>query len=337
MNKTFNIPEYQCGLKDIFIQFIHYKKTSGRKEQLYASVLKTFDSYCVSLLSPVDTLGKDAVDGFLQVTDQRKISSVLKDASVLRELGRYMCSIQRLGDAYVTQLHGSRKSTYTPYIFNKEQMLLILQKADDFHSCYDSINPNMKNSIACLFAVLYCTGMRISEALSLKLLDVSLQAHTILVKESKSGRQRLLPISESLSLKYRDYLSGRCSCHNVYFFDSGSDLHNGQIDTRTAYRYFRKLLVNAGIPHRGKGEGPRLHDLRDTFAVHSLQQLIEHGGDVNANLEYLSLYMGHRSIYETQDYLWMTDELAEDMLKKTSDSAAFLAAEYQMKVVMTDV
>jgi len=336
MNDSFCIPEYRSGLKDMFVQFIQYKKSSGRKERLYATVLNSFDTYCVSLSRKVNTLDRDTVDGFLQVTDQRKLSSVLKNASVLRELGRYM---HRTGikDAYITNLHGSRKSTYTPYIFNREQIFLILQKASGFHSCYDSVNPNMKNTISCLYAMLYCTGIRISEALSLKLLEVSLTERTILVTESKSGRQRLLPISASLSLKCGEYLSKRCSCHNVYFFDSGSSLHDGQINTRTAYRYFRVLMEESGIIHRGRGNGPRLHDFRDTFAVHSLQQLIEQGGDVNAGLEYLSLYMGHRSIYETQDYLWLTEELAEDMLNKTSGSAAFLAEEYRRKAVALDV
>lgn len=331
-----NNPEYKCGLKEIFLQFIEYKKSSGRKEGLYLFVLKTFDNYCISLSRDVNVLDKAIVDGFLQVSDQRKLSSVLKDASVLRELGRYMCKIGIEG-TYITNLCGSRKSTYTPYIFSKDQILLILQKASDFHSCYYSVNPNMKNTISCLYVVLYCTGMRISEALSLKLSEVSLPEYTILVTESKSGRQRLLPISASLSLKCSEYLSKRCSCNNVYFFDSGSDLHDGQINTRIAYRYFRVMLEEANIAHRGKGNGPRLHDLRDTFAVHSLQQLIEQGGDVNANLEYLSLYMGHHSIYETQDYLWLTEELAEDMLNKTSESTAFLADEYRRKVVTSDV
>ncbi|HHT04580.1 MAG TPA: tyrosine-type recombinase/integrase, partial [Bacteroidales bacterium] len=197
-------------MKDIFERFIEYKKSTGRKERLYVSVLKTFDNYCCSLPSFATTLDKEIVDGFLQITDQRRLSSALKDASVLRELGRYM---HRIGikDAYVTGLHGSKKSTYMPYIFSREQIILILQEAFDFHFCYDSINPNMKNVISCLYTVLYCTGMRISEALSLKLTDVSLVEHTVLVMESKNGRQRLLPISESLSLKCEKYLSIRCS------------------------------------------------------------------------------------------------------------------------------
>ena len=337
MNDTFRLPEYQSNLKDTFIQFIEYKKSTGRKERLYATVLKTFDSFCLSHYPLDKALGKDLVDGFLQVTDSRKISSVHTYASVIRELGRFVQYVQGDNGAYITKAGGSRKSTYTPYIFSKAQIALLLEKASGFTSCNDRINPNMRNAVSCLYAVLYCTGMRVSEALALTAADVSLSERTILVSEPKGGRQRLLPISESLTEKCRAYSTKRRGIHNGYFFDSGSSLHGGHISKSDAYRFFRMLLSDAGIPHRGKGEGPRLHDLRDTFAVHSLQRLIELGGDVNARLEYLSLYLGHKSIYETQDYLWMTEELAEDMLRKVSEDAAFLSQGFQRKVVLADV
>jgi integrase len=336
-NNTFHIPEYNCGLRDVFSQFIRHKVSTGRKECLYTTVLKTFDTFCILRHPAACTLEKDAVDDFLQITEQRKLSSVHTYASVLRELGRFSRLVLGNEDAYISQLHGSRKSTYTPYIFSKKQMSLLLAKASAFQHCNDRINPNMSNSISCLYAMLYCTGMRVSETLALKLVDVSVDKATILVTESKGGRQRLLPISESLATKCHDYLSKRHSIHTNYFFDTGSDSYGGHISGSDAYRFFRVLLLAAGIPHRGKGEGPRLHDLRDTFAVHSLQKLIEMGGDVNAALEYLSLYLGHRSIYETQDYLWLTEELAEDMLCKTSGDTAFLSDQFRRKVVIPDV
>jgi len=337
MNNTFHIPEYQCGLRDTFIQFIQHKESTGRKARLYATVLKTFDSFCVLHHPSVDALSKDAVDGFLQTTQSRQSSSVHTYASVVRELGRFMRHVQGVESAYITQLSGNRKSSYIPYIFDKRQISLLLTKASAFTSCNNKMNPNMRNTVSCLYAMLYCTGIRISEALALTPADVSLEKQAILVTESKGGRQRLLPISESLVVKCQDYLARRCSIHNNYFFDSGADLHGGHISESDAYRFFRILLAEAGIPHRGRGEGPRLHDLRDTFAVHSLQRLIEIGGDVNAGLEYLSIYLGHRSIYETQDYLWMTEELAEDMLCKISGDVAFLSEEFKRKAVLTDV
>ena len=94
MNSIFRVPEYQCRLKDTFIQFIQYKKSTGRKERLYATVLKTFDSFCALHHPLVDTLSKEAVDGFLQITEYRQRSSVHTYASVIRELGRFVRHVQ---------------------------------------------------------------------------------------------------------------------------------------------------------------------------------------------------------------------------------------------------
>jgi len=303
MNKSEQIPQFNSKLKDIFIKFISYKKLTGRKIRLYTTVLKTFDSFCEEKFPLSDRLEKETVDEFLQVSEYRKHTSVLTYASALRELGRFMKQVLLIEDAYVSSLRGSRKSSYIPYIFNEDEILRLMKSASNFSSCNDRLKPNMKNAVGCLYLLLYCTGMRVSEALALKSEDVSLEEGVILVTETKNGKQRLLPISESLRRKCHDYVTKRISHHHVYFFDSGAERNNGYIDKGTAYNYFRILLKESEISHRGKGNGPRLHDLRDSFAVHSLQKLNESGEDVNSLLEYLSLYLGHNSIYETQDYL----------------------------------
>ena len=248
-----------------------------------------------------------------------------------------MNEVQGIKNVYITQVHGNRKSDYTPYIFSEEEISALLKQASSFQVCNSRANPNMRNVISCLYVMLYCTGMRVSEALGLKLEDVSLDEFIIIVTETKNDKQRLIPITKSLAMRCRDYLKQRVSVHKSYFFDSGSDYRCGRIDKKQAYRYFRKLLESSGIPHRGKGEGPRLHDFRSTFAVHSLQKLGNLSGDINAYLEYLSLYMGHQSIYETQDYLWLTDKLAADMLEKTSADTAFISEEFNWKAVSFDV
>ena len=81
----------------------------------------------------------------------------------------------------------------------------------------------------------------------------------------------------------------------------------------------------AGVEHKGTGFGPRLHDLRVTFAVHSLRGLTVKCKDVNASLAYLSAYMGHQSLRETQDYLWLDKELFNNTLARMDDYTSFIA------------
>ncbi|MCP4209750.1 MAG: tyrosine-type recombinase/integrase, partial [Shimia sp.] len=75
---------------------------------------------------------------------------------------------------------------------------------------------------------------------------------------------------------------------------------------------FRNLLKQSGIPYH-KHPGPRIHDLRHTFAVHRLLAWYRDGQDVNARLPWLATYMGHVNIHSTQVYLRPTAELMEQV------------------------
>jgi integrase len=86
------------------------------------------------------------------------------------------------------------------------------------------------------------------------------------------------------------------------------------------YRNYRELLHRSGIGHGGRGEGPRLHDLRHTFAVHVLLRWYREGADLQARMPVLATYLGHTSIDGTQDYLQMTAELYPEIVSR-SDAA----------------
>ena len=85
---------------------------------------------------------------------------------------------------------------------------------------------------------------------------------------------------------------------------------------------YRSYLFQAGISHGGKGKGPRLHDLRHTFAVHALQKWIADGSDLLAKLPALSVYMGHRNTQSTAKYLRLTAEVYPELLEKIENYSA---------------
>jgi integrase/recombinase XerD len=74
------------------------------------------------------------------------------------------------------------------------------------------------------------------------------------------------------------------------------------------YKNFRRFLWQARISHGGPGRGPRVHDLRHTFAVNNLRSWFASGEDAGALLPVLQAYMGHSSISDTAYYLRLTAE-----------------------------
>lgn len=82
---------------------------------------------------------------------------------------------------------------------------------------------------------------------------------------------------------------------------------------RTFYDKFRQILWQAGISHQGKGKGPRVHDLRHTFAVHLLQ--------AGVAIIYIRDFLGHESVKTTEVYA-----KADGKSKRAALDAAYSAA-----------
>jgi integrase len=94
----------------------------------------------------------------------------------------------------------------------------------------------------------------------------------------------------------------------------------GYLSKGGLYDRFRAILFNCGISHGGKGSGPRMHDFRHTFAVHSLGQWVRDGKDIYCMLPTLAAYLGHSNISSTGNYLRLTAEVFPELVEAISKS-----------------
>jgi integrase len=160
--------------------------------------------------------------------------------------------------------------------------------------------------------LLVTSGLRISEALHLSLQDVDLARGVLAVRQSKFRKTRLVPVSPGTLNELRRYHDLRIAVAPAdpagAFFVSG---HGTAYSCSTVQAMFRDLAIQAGLrgPH---GRGPRLHDLRATFAVTRLLQWYRDGDDVMARLPLLSTYLGHASVSDTEVYLKITTALLQE-------------------------
>lgn len=154
-------------------------------------------------------------------------------------------------------------STFRPHIFTKDELSRIFYSAD--HLPVRNNAPFRHFIIPAVFRLLYCCGFRIGEVVSLKIQDIDFENNVIYIKNAKGGKERLVPISDGLALYLQDYLS-HISKDSEWLFPSLF----GHYATGTIYENFREILYMSNIPHTGRG--PRVHDFRHTFAVHSLEK-----------------------------------------------------------------
>jgi integrase len=165
-----------------------------------------------------------------------------------------------------------------------------------------------------LIRTLYGTGIRISEALTLINRDVNLQDNYFVLRDTKNGTDRMIPFSTSLSEVLKEYVSYRNKLPiNISQETSFFVTLRGAIGNRDAiYRRFCKVLMLANIPK----DRVRLHDLRHTFAVHSLATMAEAGIDLYCSIPVLSTYLGHQSLKATNGYVRLTSDMYPELIKK---------------------
>jgi integrase len=87
------------------------------------------------------------------------------------------------------------------------------------------------------------------------------------------------------------------------------------------------VLAEVGISHLGGGKGPRVHDLRHTFAVHSLIKMSREGIDLYYSLPVLSEYMGHKSLESTDTYVRLTSEMFPEVMEDVNAVTAYVFPE----------
>lgn len=157
-----------------------------------------------------------------------------------------------------------------------------------------------------LFGLLAVTGMRISEALSLRRNSVDLTRGLITIQESKFRKSRIIPIHASVKRelkKYSEYRDKNADVLSPFFFLNGK----GKMVRGDSFRaVFNKALAQAGLK---KGLKPRIMDLRHTFAVKTLVRSHKSRTKATAMLVALSTYLGHANPVNTYWYFSATKEL----------------------------
>jgi integrase/recombinase XerD len=200
---------------------------------------------------------------------------------------------------------GHRKTRRVPHIYSRVEIRRLMDAALQLKPA-DSLQ---RHTYATLIGLLATTGLRISEALSLQLTDVT--ADGLRIRKTKFQKTRLVPLHPSTTAGVDRYLTRRQQTrskgNDVFIADDGAALRYGN-----TYRTFQKLLKIANLlPPIGRP--PRLHQIRHTFAVRSLEASPVDRQHIGRHMLALATYLGHANIYSTYWYLEITPELVRDI------------------------
>src|SRR5437764_604040 len=309
--------EFQSVLSVCMEKFLREKHACGYAYRGPARMLRHLDKFLVQEGLATCELPGPIARKWLAKKAHESAQTQRHRITLVRQFSRFLL---RLGySAYVPDSTFATRSTTTfvPRMLTDEE----LRK---FFQAVDALKPTARSSLRHLimpevFRLLFGCGFRAGEVLKLRVRDVDLNQGIITVRQGKFRKDRLVPPALPLVnrlRKYADHFERRPS--DAVFFPGPN---GGPFALRTVYTLFRELLLQCGIPHAGRGKGPRIHDYRHLFALHSLRRWYRDGEDLDAKLPLLATYLGHQHLSGTQRYLHLTTEIFPEITARVE--AAF--------------
>lgn len=300
-------------LADIIVAYIKFKRSLGYIYKNEEGILYRFSVFSVDYGINDYEVPLQLVESWLELRKNEKSRT---------QRARGLCVLQMLDFAckhgyrvhfpvLMRRIHVPR---YVPYIFTEKELEKFFYACD--HVKYYP-GTSRHHTIPILFRLIYSCGLRASEAANLKCSQVDLTGGVITVRDGKNGKDRLVPLSESMAKSMEQF-------YQRYHDDDSKDnyffrgKYKNKLTRHKIYKWFRICLEPAGIHHLGKGKGPREHDLRHSFCVHSLKKMQKQGMDLYASLPILSTYVGHASTNATQHYLRLTAEFFPEVMEQVS-------------------
>ncbi|HWW81989.1 MAG TPA: tyrosine-type recombinase/integrase [Vicinamibacterales bacterium] len=193
-----------------------------------------------------------------------------------------------------------------PYIYTPEEIARIVAAASHLQKAY----PFRRQVYTTLLGLIAATGLRVSEALDLRLADVWPDG-VLHIRHTKFGKSRHVPLHPTVVAALGRYLEARRQwpvTDDHVFVSAG----NRRIAASTVNYTFRRVLRLAGITSL-QSRLPRIHDLRHTFATRALEQCSTRREAVARHFVALATYLGHADITNTYWYLEATPELMRDV------------------------
>lgn len=283
-------PEPGAALPEVcrgFLAFLEVEKGySPATVRAYAADLDQFEAFLLRRgkgLAAFETIAREDATGFLaELHRQRqKKSSMARKLSTLRSFFRYLLRHRMLAQSPLSGLRNPKQETRQPRALNVDQ-------AGSLMDAPARPGPDGLRDLA-LAELLYGSGLRISEALSLTVDDVRADRGFVRVR-GKGNKDRLAPLSEAARQRMTEYLAERAGLAAP---DSGEalflGLRGGPLSRREAQRIIARLAAEAGV-----GQSVHPHTLRHSFASHLLQ--------AGADLRSVQELLGHSRLSTTERY-----------------------------------
>jgi integrase len=293
-------------LEDRLTAYLELRKALGTSVGANAKLLGEFVQFAGDQSTTEAVTSKMVFDWLENRKSEQSAVAIARQLSLVRQFLLHLSAA--IPETQVPQrnlIAGYKRPI--PFIFSANELQLVMEAAADFkpgHFCSVVLHA--------ILGLIAATGLRAAEALNLDRPDVMPRSspETLLIREGKFGKTRLVPVHSTTAEQLRVYAGHRellgYSLETPAFFVSRQ---RGRLSYDTLRDAFKKLITKLGIRARNGSNDPTLHSLRHSFVVTRLRTWHEEGLDVQSRLAHLATYLGHVDVHETYWYMTATPEM----------------------------
>lgn len=310
--------EFTSSIGEHISEFLEFNKpvwSQSTYEHKYWHLL-SLDRFLVK----VGFVGKDIDEA--TVTSWIKSLPPLADSTLqyyissARILFEYL-SAREISRCYIPPVRAVNQE-YLPHYFTDNELDDMYGIIDDYPVGHRNKLPYIKAELPMVIRILESCGTRIGETVTLQMKDVDLERGVIIMMHAKGDKERYVPMSESLAHVLKKYciameIAGKPDAYLFPRKDQSEHLDKYDIENR--FPYIRKWTGIEANRTRKFERNICLHCFRHCFAIKSFKKLEANGVHLDDAIPYLSIYLGHNKLKETEKYLTFSAEVYPDELE----------------------
>ncbi|MFN7971272.1 MAG: tyrosine-type recombinase/integrase [Acidobacteriota bacterium] len=308
---------------------VHMERTGGHHVTLFLTLAR-LDRFLTLHHPTIAHLSRDVVREWFASFSGLKRSAQDRYRSATFQFCKYLRRDDPLTACPEDFVPLRRDRSFRPHIYSVQEVARLLDEARRQPPSPSRLRPW---TLELIVALLYSAGLRIGEVVRLDVGDYDRLEGTLLIRETKFEKTRLVPLASSTRRLVDAYFERR----GVLGFDMGpatpliwplAGSRPKRACLGSVQQALTQLMRQCGIKPP-KGRGPRIHDMRHTFAAHRVLAWYRSGVDVQSRLPHLATYMGHRGIESTQVYLTVIPGVLEEASSRLAHFAASAFVERQ--------
>ena len=310
MNSSFH-----SALASDIESFIKMKRSLGYKYHNEEYILHRFDTYWKSENDPSDSVTMESLSGWLKQLPTEGKSSQYARIHTVKQFLLFRNSLGKPSYIPLDKIKCPRHPVI--HILSKKEIQALFAEIDSYRPARPSPETlRISKEYPVLFRLILTTGLRRSEAVSILLSDLNIKECTIMIRNAKGHKDRIISISGDMAVlleKYQHFIKSTIPGQEKWLFpavDPSCHLSSGALGGR--FNQFWNQTSCATSCSRK----PTIHSLRHTFVVIRINAWMEQGVDTSVMLPYLSRHLGHKSADETFYYYHQVLESLEIVRRK---------------------